>query len=371
MKLKQLPRYLTIRNKKWTCRNPYTGKRKTLKLKFTGSIKNKEAAIRERDDYLKPWRIKAEAESKKEAFESVYDELQEQKERLKKYRMKSNALLLSEATMRCYKTKWKDNKTKDEQLSKMNYLIKELDDPDLTDIIPGDLYDIREQLEEYLTIATVNRYMASIKTILNQAMKHWLIIPYVIHVPITQENEGRIRYITYIEEEIMLDLIRNRKAQNGRDYEYSEWVDYIIYLIDTGARVSEALNQEIKNINLDKREIHIWKNKTDNPRTIAMTDRVYEICKKRSLNNPEFLFQDMKYHVLRKLWDYLREEMKIDDSDFVPHCLRHTCCTRLWQKNVDIKTIMLWMGHTNIKTTMRYAHLDASSLHDAAKVLNQ
>jgi len=372
-KANKLPKHLSIRYDKWICRNPFNKQRKTLKLIYDGTQKNQEKAIRLRDEYLKPWFLKDDAVDKKEALENIKNELTEQDERLKRLRQHSNTeLKLSEATKRCYRERWSKTTTGHEQVSKMEVIIKELNDPLLSEIRPEELYDFREKFEEDLTTGTVNRYMAALKTVLNMAMKQWRILPYVIHIPIEKETSGRIKFITKKEEQKIFDLLKNRTMSKFSHYDNTTYIDYIdilIYLIDTGCRNrSEALIQLNSDIDLKKREIYIWENKTDNPRTVPMTNRVYEICKQRKDNT--VLFEDLNYTTLKRCWEYIREQLKNTEKDFVLHCLRHTCCTRLWQKGIDVKTIMLWMGHKSITTTMRYAHLNANSLHKAAKKLN-
>lgn len=372
---KKFPKYLSIRNGKWVVRNPYTKPRKdkTLKLIYDGTKSNEEKAIRLRDEHLKYWIVKDEALNKEDALEKIHFALQEQKERLKKYKQnETKDILLSEATKRCFRERWSKNATGKEVVKKMEVLIDKLGDPKLSEITSEDLYDVRDKLEEDRSSASVNRYMAAIKTVLNMAMKRWRILPFVIYIPLTKEVEGRIRYITPEEEEKIYDLLRNRKMSKFTHQEnnYINYIDLLIYLIDTGCRNrSEALKQMTDDINLKKREIHIWKNKSDEPRTIAMTKRVYEICKNRK-NNIR-LFEDFNYTTLKRVWQFIRDELEITDKDFVLHCLRHSCCTRLWQRGVDPKTIMVWMGHSKLETTLRYAHLNADSLHNAAKVLDQ
>ncbi len=52
------------------------------------------------------------------------------------------------------------------------------------------------------------------------------------------------------------------------------------------------------------------------------------------------------------------------------HVLRHTFASHLAQKNIFIKAIQELLGHSDIKTTMRYAHLSPSELRSAVDVLN-
>lgn len=51
------------------------------------------------------------------------------------------------------------------------------------------------------------------------------------------------------------------------------------------------------------------------------------------------------------------------------HKLRHTFASRLAEKGVSMNAIQNLMGHSDIRTTMRYAHLGQHTLRDAIKVL--
>ena len=46
------------------------------------------------------------------------------------------------------------------------------------------------------------------------------------------------------------------------------------------------------------------------------------------------------------------------------HDLRHRCATMLLAKHVPLDRIREWLGHSDIKMTMRYAHLDVSAAKD-------
>lgn len=57
-------------------------------------------------------------------------------------------------------------------------------------------------------------------------------------------------------------------------------------------------------------------------------------------------------------------------KDFVPYCLRHTYCTDLRDKGIDIRTAQYLMGHADISMTANvYTHMNDDVLLDAAERL--
>ena len=58
-------------------------------------------------------------------------------------------------------------------------------------------------------------------------------------------------------------------------------------------------------------------------------------------------------------------------EDLVPYCLRHTYCTNLAKRGVDIRTAQYLMGHSDITLTANiYTHVDQSALKTAAALIN-
>ena len=52
------------------------------------------------------------------------------------------------------------------------------------------------------------------------------------------------------------------------------------------------------------------------------------------------------------------------------HALRHTFASHLVMRGVPIKVVQELMGHKDIKTTMRYAHLSPNMGQDAVALLD-
>ena len=52
------------------------------------------------------------------------------------------------------------------------------------------------------------------------------------------------------------------------------------------------------------------------------------------------------------------------------HDLRHTCASLLVAKNINMKIIQVWLGHSNMSTTADiYSHLDANAKCEAGRAI--
>jgi integrase len=205
--------------------------------------------------------------------------------------------------------------------------------------------------------ATINRYQATLKTILKQLKQ-----PAEIFSPF-KESKGRIRVVSREEETALLRLLRATEKPV-----YHETADLVECLLDTGCRLSEMLDLLYQDIDFQSNHIRIWINKGDRPRSIPMTTRVKSILSARQ-ENPLKPFTITKYQA-DKCWALSRKQLGLEaDTDFVIHSCRHTCASRLVNAGVDLYVVKEWLGHSTIKITERYAHLDPSKLVRAVEAL--
>ena len=152
----------------------------------------------------------------------------------------------------------------------------------------------------------------------------------------------------------------------------------LVVLFETGMRLSEALELEWKDVDFENRMVHIWENKTDNPRSIPMTDRLFNVLQMGRAFDVALEGDDVMGRVIGELtmnrvqylWAQVRRLMRVSDPEFTIHAIRHTVASRLVQNGVDLYVVAKWLGHTSIKTTERYAHLSPENLKKAAQVLN-
>ncbi len=136
--------------------------------------------------------------------------------------------------------------------------------------------------------------------------------------------------------------------------------------------------------------LHIRGTKTANAdRLVPLQNELYEIIKdtpKFSYICPNAYGNKRSETSRRRLWDNFRYDInlsmgaKVDDktgeilgivplaSDLTAYCLRHTFCTDLQKKGVDIRSAQYLMGHSDIALTANiYTHADTTTIIQAAQ----
>jgi len=300
----------------------------------------------------------------------------EAQERLKvlsgEQKQKSVKLSLKDAIDQTYDAKWKHNKDGMGSYRRALGLTEHMGNIILSSVAVNDVEELIRKLESTgITTATINRYLATLKTVL----KHHRLPTDFIKLR-KEKHSNRVRVISKQEEQRILELLR--EAQNrGKKAYYADVADLITCLCDTGCRLSELLTNFTyrQNINFETNTIHLdaEHTKSGKPRVIPMTQRCRGILEQRQGANPIRPFPLTK-HEAERAWRWVRSEMGLDgDSEFVIHCAtRHTFASRLLNKNVPLPVIRDLLGHSSVLITERvYAHLSSSKLVEAVEVLEE
>jgi len=278
-------------------------------------------------------------------------------------REKAARMLLSLAIHKVYDERWKDNKDGLKSQRIAERLMDITGDIPISKIDEDVIKRLISKLEgSGIKGATVNRYLATIKTLLRHHRQPWE------HIKLKKENKGRIRVISREEELRVIELLHGAE-QKGKCSYYSEAADMVQVLVDTGMRLSELLNLKYKDVNFTSNLISIWVNKGDLPRSIPMTKRTRIILEERQHISAVGPFS-ITIHEAERAWQWVRTEMGlVTDREFVIHALRHTCASRLVNAGVDLYVVCKWLGHSSIQITERYAHLNPDKLVHAATML--
>lgn len=208
---------------------------------------------------------------------------------------------------------------------------------------------------------TINRKLASLSVLLREAAD----LGYIDKKPrigLTKERNHRKRYFLPQEEQAMLSW-----CDRMRDYVLK---DYIVYSLDTGFRQGEILKQTPWHV--EGRSIWATDTKNYDNRLVPLSDRAYQIVRLRAsgLGQNDFLFPHTG-DFLRGRWRLMQSDLGFaDDSQFIPHVLRHTFITRLIQSGVDLRTVQILSGHKSIATTQGYAQSSTSTQKAAIEALS-
>ncbi|NVH64735.1 site-specific integrase, partial [Pseudomonas simiae] len=218
----------------------------------------------------------------------------------------------------------------------------------------------------------INRYLSSLSKMLRYANQRQSIyhLDRMPHIDWNREDNGRERYLELEEEK---EIIRLLTEWNMVDY-----LEFFLVLIDTGMRLGEALS--IKKLMIHNNNGNYVVNlpasitKNGEPRGVPLTERAKSIVVKLldKAERNDLVFKHLKYWTCENTWRRLRKAMNLeDDKEFVIHCLRHTCATRLAQSGkVELHMIGQMLGHKSWKMIKRYAHLIPNNLVGAVNVLN-
>lgn len=152
--------------------------------------------------------------------------------------------------------------------------------------------------------------------------------------------------------------------------------DLAVLLLDTGARHSEISELEWDRVWFERNQILITRTKVGNQSAVPMTDRVRKILLRRlgDAENSTYVFENKSRDGVRNYSPvaFKAAVKRAGLTGITFHTLRHTSASRLAQAGVPLQDISCLLGHSNITTTQRYAHLMPShSLSMCIDVLNR
>ena len=139
----------------------------------------------------------------------------------------------------------------------------------------------------------------------------------------------------------------------------------------TGMRKEELLSLKWEQINHGL--INLIKTKSVNPRLIPISGRLVEIFQQlrhqNQLKSP-YVFCDgegRRFNSVKRSFATACHKAGIEKFRF--HDLRHTFASHLLMRGASLKTVQELLGHSDIKMTMRYAHLSPGHLQDSVNLL--
>ncbi len=203
---------------------------------------------------------------------------------------------------------------------------------------------------------------------------------------VSNDSQKRIA-MTDEQQKIWMDFIREDKT-------YCKYYDEFVVLLGTGMRVSEFCGLTKSDLDFENRRIrvdhqlvrerggkyYVEKTKTEcGIRFIPMTDDVYQSLKNILANRRKmrteiivdgysgFILIDkdchpkVALHIENEMRWAMKKYKKLHPEQplphITPHVFRHTFCTNMANKGMDIKTLQYLMGHSDVGVTLNvYTH---------------
>lgn len=147
-------------------------------------------------------------------------------------------------------------------------------------------------------------------------------------------------------------------------------------LIFTGVRRGELINLRIGDVRLAEKTLLVTNGKGGKARVIPLCGDAVLLLTRWLDVRPEvkhdYLFVTDKVRRLAEnglhaLLENAKTVAGLADADNIkPHSIRHAAATRLMQNGADLRSVMAWLGHSNLQTTAIYLHTDEARLQSIA-----
>lgn len=208
------------------------------------------------------------------------------------------------------------------------------------------------------TPSTINRYMASLSSLLTYAAQRlsWINENPALRLIKLKENPGRDRVLTEDEITRLLDSSRQSKSP----YLYC----IILLSLTTGARQGEILNLEWRHIDFENKIAYIKESKNGRPRSIALCDPVIielkQLYQMRDPLKPLVFASKTAFGRIdiKKAWQQALKRANITDCR--AHDMRHTFCTYAAAKGASNLQLQTATGHRTLNMLLHYTHMDVA-----------
>jgi integrase len=275
---------------------------------------------------------------------------------------------LGEALERTYVSRWKNSRSDIQLKYVVRRMEREIGHWLLSEVDYKRLRQYRDDtLESGVAPATVNRRLSVLSVTLREAHREGDLPAMVAFPEKLAEKNIRERYMSDAEEararEFLGKCVAIERIQGGDEWQYMAAL--FGFLLDTGCRLGEAL-EHLTRERCDGIAVRFpaGVTKTAPARSVPLTPRARE-CAEVLLANPLHGTRSDDWAGHR--WGLVRVACGFLDLNL--HILRHTCASRLLRRGVALYTVSKWLGHSSIRTTQRYAHLEQGTLEQACAAL--
>ncbi len=245
------------------------------------------------------------------------------------------------------------------------YILPALGGTPLAKVGREDVTDLHYTLREVPTMA--NRVVDSLSRLFSMA-EAWGEVPEgrnPCRTVVRYMERKRERFLT--EEEFRrLGRVLAEAETEGRVSAYA--VAAIRLLILTGCRRNEILTLQWKDVDLDARELNLKDTKTG-ARLVPLSEAAVRVlATMQRVSGSPWVIPGKKPGTHMKNvndpWEIVRKRAELEDVRL--HDLRHSFASRALALGESLPVIGKLLGHSQVETTARYAHLTRDSVRESA-----
>jgi integrase len=234
----------------------------------------------------------------------------------------------------------------------------------MNDIEKRDVVSLINEMAENFKPGTINRVIILLRYMFNLAIR-WEVRGVTRNptsgIPLLKENNQNDRFLSALDAKALLRAI---------NYSRNKMLKHIIpMLILTGARKREVLDAKWEDFDLDRGIWRIPNTKSGKARAVPLSDTARDLVKKLEATMCcDYVFANPNtckpYNSFYYSWHTARKDAGL--ADLRVHDLRHSFASFLVNAGRSLYEVQTLLGHSQITTTQRYAHLSTDSLRSAS-----
>lgn len=244
----------------------------------------------------------------------------------------------------------------------------------------------KKRLEDGTKPATLNKDIAVLKRVYSWAVENDYLSknPILTLKPFKLDKAPKVRYLSPEEEKALMEALDAREAKKKAERDHANelrakfshkplpslqghhYVDHVQVMIllslHTGVRRGELFTLDWQDINFTERMLTVRGEnaKSGQTRRIPLNSVVLEAVRlwHEQTGGEELVFRGKggkRFDNANSAWEALLKDAKI--SSFRWHDMRHSFASKLVIAGVDLNTVRELLGHVDLLTTLRYAHL--------------
>lgn len=270
---------------------------------------------------------------------------------------------LQQAMSLCLRVRWKGDRAWDRTAVIYAEQLVKFFGPEtpLAEIRAGEVNEYRQHLlDQGNAPATVNKKISCLSSMQSEAVLHG-------HLPDRPMLPRQLK-LTNTKDAVFTDQDVAMICRFLKETGQLPAADLFVFLVETGCRWGEAAALVGSDVDLERGTVTFSRTKGNRPRTIPLTAQARSAIEGNMPPLPHYRVWPYTYERFRRMFERARLHMGVNE-ELTLHSCRHTCLTRLAQRNVSLAQIRAWGGHSTLTAVARYLHVQTDALSSCVEAL--